>query len=94
MYMYRYMYMCVCVCVCVWEREGREGREWSVGEYVLVRMCVLCVLIPSAVSLNSFIRHSECLEESATCCSLDLFSNLEWARTRCDDPHVGKFWQH
>ena len=66
MYIYTCMYMCVCVCVCVcvWEREGREGRGvvvggsvggW-VGEYVLVRMCVLCVLIPSAVSLNSFIR--------------------------------------
>ena len=49
------------------ERRGR-GREWWelvgdwVGEYVLVRMCVLCVLISSAVSLrikmelNSFIR--------------------------------------
>ena len=60
------MYMCVCV----WEGEGWEGRGvvvggsvggW-VGECVLVRMCVLCVLIPSAVSLrikmelNSFIR--------------------------------------
>ena len=64
MHIYRCMYMCVCVCVCVWERKGREGRRvvvggsvggW-VGEYVLVRMCVLCVLIPSAVSLNSFIR--------------------------------------
>ena len=69
MYIYTCMYMCVCVCVCVWEGDGREGRGvvggsvggW-VGEYVLVRMCVLCVLIPSAVSLrikmelNSFIR--------------------------------------
>ena len=45
------------------------------GEYVLVRMCVLvCVLCVRSVS-NRFIRHSECLEESATCCSLDLFSN-------------------
>ena len=41
--------MCVCVCVCVWEREGREGRGvvvgGSVGEYVLVRMCVLVCVV-------------------------------------------------
>ena len=51
-----YMYMCVCVCVWVWEREGREGREvvvgGSVGEYVLVRMCVL-VCVVRADSLRS-----------------------------------------
>ena len=43
------MYMCVCVCVC--EREGGERGVvlggsvggW-VGEYVLVRVCVLFVL--------------------------------------------------
>ena len=54
-----YMYMCVCVCVWEWEweREGREGREvvvvgGSVGEYVLVRMCVL-VCVVRADSLRS-----------------------------------------
>ena len=62
---------CAFACACGRERErGREGRGvvvggsvggW-VGECVLVRMCVLCVLIPSAVSLrmkmelNSFIK--------------------------------------
>ena len=47
-----YMYMCVCV----WEREGREGRGvvvgGSVGECVLVRMCVL-VCVVRADSLRS-----------------------------------------
>ena len=56
---------CAFACACACGRE-RRGEWWSVGgwvgEYVLVRMCVLCVLIPSAVSLrikmelNSFVR--------------------------------------
>ena len=76
-----------CACACVRGRVGREGEWWWVGRwvsmcwFVCVCWCVLCVLIPSAVSLNSFIRHSECLEESATCCSLDLFSNWNWVRS-------------
>ena len=47
------MYICVCVCVCEGEGEGREGRgvvlggsvgRW-VGEYVLVRVCVVLVFV-------------------------------------------------
>ena len=81
------------MCVCVWEGEGKRGEgscgRWVggwVGEYVLVCVCVVCVLIPSSVSLrikmelNSFIRSSETLEDSGTC--FDLFSNLEWVRTK------------
>ena len=53
------MYMCVCECVCEEEGKGREGRRvvlggsvggW-VGEYVLVRVCVLCVLCCCVVLL-------------------------------------------
>ena len=58
-HIHKYTCMYMCVCVCVWEGRrvvvGGSVGGW-VGEYVLVRMCVLCVLIPSAVSLNSFIR--------------------------------------
>ena len=48
--MHIHMYMCVCVCVCEGEGERRERRGVvsggsvgrRVGEYVLVRVCVLC----------------------------------------------------
>ena len=36
---------------------------------------------PGLLKLNSFSRHSEWLEESATWCSLDLFSNWNWVRS-------------
>ena len=65
---------------------GGSVGGW-VGGYVLMRMCVLCVLIPSAVSLKE--------KWSSTASSgkandlrtrervvLDLFSNLEWVRTK------------
>ena len=51
--MHIHMYICVCVCVCEEEGEGREGRgvvlggsvgRW-VGEYVLVRVCVVLVFV-------------------------------------------------
>ena len=51
--MHIHMYICVCVCVCEGEGEGREGRgvvlggsvgRW-VGEYVLVRVCVVLVFV-------------------------------------------------
>ena len=70
------MYMCVCVCV--WEGEEREERGGrvvlggSVGgwvdEYVLVRVCVVCVVCvfewlcvvccvtQDKMELNSFVR--------------------------------------
>ena len=50
---YTCMYMCVCVYVCEGKGEEREGRGvvlggsvggW-VGEYVLVRVCVCCVVL-------------------------------------------------
>ena len=55
--MHIHMYICVCVCVCEGEGEGREGREvvlggsvgrW-VGEYVLVRVCVVLVFVSVCV---------------------------------------------
>ena len=51
--MHIHMYICVCVCVCEGEGEEREGRgvvlggsvgRW-VGEYVLVRVCVVLVFV-------------------------------------------------
>ena len=65
---------------------GSVGR-W-VGEYVLVRMCVLCVLIPSAVSPQdkkwSSTASSGKVNDWRTRerVVLDLFSNLEWVRTK------------
>ena len=38
------------------------------------------------LKLSSFIRHREWLEESGTCCSLDLFSNWKWLRS------IGFLW--
>ena len=48
-----HIHMYICVCVCEGEGEGREGRgvvlggsvgRW-VGEYVLVRVCVVLVFV-------------------------------------------------
>ena len=66
-YIYKHIYICIYthiqihvhvhvgVRVRVGGRGERRGEWWSVGRWVggLVRMCVLCVLIPSAVSLRS-----------------------------------------
>ena len=89
MYIFTCMYMCVCVCVCVWEREGREGRGvvvggsvggW-VGEYVLVRVCVVRAdslrSVPQQLSLSK--AYDWRTRERVV---LDLFSNLEWVRTK------------
>ena len=56
---YTCMYMCVCVCVC--EREergvvlGGSVGGW-VGEYVLVRVCVVCADSSRLLKMNRFIR--------------------------------------
>ena len=66
--------VCLCVGVCVCDRvgvlcvlEGEEGGSGGGGDggggWVLRS-------VP-----HDLMRESECLEESGTCCSLDLFSN-------------------
>ena len=76
LHIYMYMYMCVCVrvfffviaccccyrCVAVEQGEGEETNRNSHNWFP--PQC------PSGLlKLISFIRHSECLEESTTCCS-------------------------
>ena len=55
-----YMYMYMYMCVCVCECVCVWEREGREG---------------SSVPQQLHQGNSECLEESATCCSLDLFSN-------------------
>ena len=91
------MYMCVCVCEGEEKGRG-EGVGGSVGgwvgEYVLVRVCVVCVVVCCCVFEWLCVVSLE-IKWSSTASSgkandwrtrarvvLDLFSNLEWVRTK------------
>ena len=59
---------CCCCCRCgLWWRRERRGDKPKQSQ-LIPPQC------PSGLlKLNGFIRHSECLEESATCCSRSVF---------------------
>ena len=78
------MYMCVCVYVC----EGRgvvvggSVGGW-VGEYVLVRVCVVCVVVSLKIKWSSTASSGKANDwRTRERVVLDLFSNLEWVRTK------------
>ena len=62
-YTYTYTFSCTCSCT-------NTGTCACACACLVLCYCVLLLLCPSGLLiLISFIRHSECLEESAACCS-------------------------